>query len=348
MKRILVACDGTWNTARQADRTNVVRTHEAVLPRGEDGAPQLAHYVAGVGTKPWERVLGGVFGFGLSDNVRDAYRFVVEHFEPGDEIFLIGFSRGAYTARSTAGLIRKAGVLRRDLPGDGRGDRRGLDARVAEAYALYRTGQHPEDPDVVAFRRTHSHETRIRFVGVWDTVGSLGIPLSGVGLAALVNRRWQFHDTDLSSRIDTAVHAVAIDERRGPFTPAMWRTDGTARQEVEQVWFAGVHSDVGGGYAERGLADLSWTWLAGRAADCGLTLDPDVLAAARPDPDGVLHESRTGVYRLLRPAVREPGAADPDSESAATSALRRRPRRPTYAENLTAYRRSEAFRRTRA
>ena len=347
MKRIIVSCDGTWNSLTQADGTNVVRTHEAVLPRDDAGVEQRAHYVAGVGTKPWERLLGGAFGFGLSDNVKEAYRFIVEHFDPGDEIYLTGFSRGAYTARSAAGLVRKAGVLRRDLPDD----RRDLDDRVDEAYDLYRTGAHPDEPEVVAFRRASSHETRIRFIGVYDTVGSLGIPLDGFALANLVNARWQFHDTELSSRVDTAVHAVAIDEQRGPFVPTLWHADPAARaagQEVEQVWFAGVHSDVGGGYAERGLADIAWRWVAGRAADCGLALDADALAAARPDPDGVLHESRTGIYRLSRPAVREPGAVDPASEHAAASALRRRPRRPTYASNLTAYRRSAVFQKLRA
>lgn len=347
VKRIIVNCDGTWNSLSQAECTNVVRTHEAVLPRDPAGVEQRSFYVAGVGTKPWERVLGGAFGFGLSDNVKEAYTFIVEHFDPGDEIYLTGFSRGAYTARSAAGLVRKAGVLRRSL----RGDRRSLGERIDEAYDLYRTGAHPDEPEVRAFREANSRETRIRFIGVYDTVGALGIPLQGAALANLVNRRWQFHDTDLSSRVDTAVHAVAIDEQRGPFVPTLWHTDPAARhegQEVEQVWFAGVHSDVGGGYAERGLSDISWTWVAGRAADCGLALDPDALAAARPDPDGMLHESRTGIYRLTRPAVRELGAKDPACEYAATSALRRRPRRPTYAPNLTAYQRSSVFQKLRA
>lgn len=332
MTRLVVCCDGTWNTARRAAPTNVVRLHAAVAATGPDGLAQRAHYVQGVGTRPFERLVGGVFGFGLSANVQDGYAFLVEHFEPGDELFLVGFSRGAYTARSLAGLVRNAGVLRREHAD-----------RQDEAYALYRDrAEHPRGEASTAFRARFSHETRIRAVGVWDTVGALGIPLGGLDTVRRLNARWRFHDTALSSRVDAAFHAVAVDERRGPFVPTLWQDDPAAAAEgrrVEQVWFAGVHSDVGGGYAERGLADVTLLWMADRLAECGLALDPGALSPQEvvPDPLSPLHDSRTGVHRLTRPVTRSLGEVAPGSELAASSAVERREQDPSYGPNLGAY-----------
>ncbi len=336
MKRLVVCCDGTWNTAVQAAPTNVCVFHDAVAPAGDDGVQQVCHYVQGVGTKPWERLLGGVFGLGLSDNVKEAYHFLVDNFEPGDELFLVGFSRGAYTVRSAAGLVRKAGILRAEHRD-----------RVDEAYDLYRTGERPSSAGPARFRAAYSHETRVRFVGVWDTVGALGIPVTGFAPSAWINRRWQFHDTDLSASVDGAFHAVAIDERRATFEPALWHKQADAGdQRVEQVWFSGVHSDVGGGYDERGLADVTLTWMADRAAELGLTLRDDALAPLRlrPRVDDEIHASRTGIYRLQKPLTRALGVTDPDTELAASSAVARQERDPSYAPNLRAYRAGRHFR----
>src|SRR5262249_26159885 len=126
-KKIVICCDGTWNTRDQKSPTNVVRIHDAVLPTDADGRAQVAFYHQGVGTNGWDRLIGGAFGFGLSRCVRDAYRFVVEHFEPGDELYFFGFSRGAYTARSAVGFIHNCGILRPEYAG-----------KVDEAYAVYR------------------------------------------------------------------------------------------------------------------------------------------------------------------------------------------------------------------
>lgn len=286
MKRLVVCCDGTWNTASKAAPTNVVRLHEAVAERGDDGVDQRSYYVEGVGTKPLQRMVGGVLGLGLSANVQEAYRFLVESFEPGDELFLVGFSRGAYTARSLAGLVRNVGVLRREHG-----------TRQDEAYALYRDrAEHPDGEVSASFRARWSHETRIRVVGVWDTVGSLGVPLGGLDVVRRVNRRWQFHDTSLSSRVDAAFHAVALDERRKAFVPTLWQplqeAPQTGEQRVEQVWFSGVHSDVGGGYAERG-AGRPDAALDGRPAG-------GVRPGPRPRPPG----AATGGPRPVRPSPR--------------------------------------------
>ncbi len=273
--------------------------------------------------------------------MKDTYRFIVANFEPDDELFFFGFSRGAFTARSTAGLVRNAGILRSKYA-----DR--LDA----AYALYRDRTaHPRGTESQLFRRSYSHETRIRFIGVWDTVGALAIPLNGLRWVNAFNRRWQFHDTDLSTTVDAAFQALAIDEKRRPFEPAVWRQQENAQhQRLEQVWFAGVHCDVGGGYPDGALADIALLWMADRARFCGLGLRPDgfpsvVPAGAtneavvvRPDAMGELHESRTAFYRLLPPFVRPIGKKDPVHEYAASTAMQRRAKDPRYAPpGLVAY-----------
>src|SRR6266498_1352423 len=305
-KRLILCCDGTWNTAEQKSPTNVTKLYNALAREDAAGNEQRPFYHVGVGVKPSERLRGGTFGFGLSRNVKDTYRFIVENFEPDDELFFFGFSRGAFTARSTAGLVRNAGILRRECAD-----------RLDEAYGLYRDRtSHPRGTESQLFRRSYSHETRIRFIGVWDTVGALGIPLNGLRWVNAFNRRWQFHDTDLSTTVDAAFQALAIDEKRRPFEPAVWRQQEDAQhQRLEQVWFAGVHCDVGGGYPDAALADIALVWIADRARSCGLGLRPDAfpsvvpagatneVVVVGPDAMGELHESRTAFYRLLRPFV---------------------------------------------
>lgn len=315
MKRLVLCCDGTWSSPWQRSPTNVVRFYNALAERGPDGAHQVASYRKGVGTTPFERLRGGIFGYGLSREVRNAYAWVVEQFEPGDEIWALGFSRGAFTARSTVGLIRKAGVLRRDEAG-----------RVDEAYDLYRRSDvRPSDPAPTAFREAHSHETRIRFVGVWDTVGALGIPVSRVPLLRRINQKWAFHDTQLSSHVDAAYHAVAIDERREPFRPTLWEARATEApdQVVEQVWFAGTHSDVGGGTKDDVLADLTLWWMQQRALAEGLGLRDDAQARDPRWTTGPIHESRTGVFRLSKKLERPIGVVDPEHERASSTAVER-------------------------
>jgi uncharacterized protein (DUF2235 family) len=304
-KRLVICCDGTWNTPDERGGgvtrpTNVTKLALSVLPRSSQGVEQRVFYHRGVGTGRWDHIRGGALGVGLSHNVQDAYRFLVQNYEPDDEIFLFGFSRGAFTARSTAGLVYHAGVLRSEC-----------EARIGDAYDLYRQRavNHIES---VLFRRTFSWEPRITFIGVWDTVGALGIPLPGGPLVDLVNKRWGFHDTALSPLVDFAFHALAIDERRGPFTPTLWTSTEPENKRVEQVWFSGVHSDVGGGYPDGGLGDVTLTWMMKRATQCSLELrdgtmiphdrDPDdpLSFAVRPDPLGEIHESRRGPYLLVR------------------------------------------------
>jgi uncharacterized protein (DUF2235 family) len=345
-KRLVLCCDGTWNTPDQQVGgrpcpTNVTKLALAVADVGADGREQRVAYRRGVGTTRRERLRGGAFGFGLSRVVKDSYRFLVENFEPDDELFLFGFSRGAYTARSVAGLVRNAGVLRREHAD-----------RIDEAYALYRDRKtHPRDTESRLFRRSYSHETRIRCIGVWDTVGALGIPINGARWVNAFNGRWQFHDTDLSTTVDAAFQALAVDEKRRPFEPALWQRQADAGdQRLEQVWFAGDHCDVGGGHRDAALADIALLWMANRAHSCGLTFRPDGFPSAGtgrgrddrpvvgPDPLGQLHDSRRWFYRLQPAFARPIGMKDPANEYAASTAVRRRDKDPDYAPaNFTAY-----------
>jgi uncharacterized protein (DUF2235 family) len=319
VKRIAVCCDGTWNVANQEHPTNVVKLALAVKKEDSEGVAQQVFYSAGVGTTRGARIRGGAFGVGLSRNVRECYRFLVENYEPGDRLFFFGFSRGAFTARSAAGMVRNCGILRREHAD-----------RIDDAFALYRArgrDLHPRGTEATLFRRSFSHVTRIHFIGVWDTVGALGIPVLGrrIGFARLINRRWGFHDTTLSRTVDLAYHALAIDEERGPFEPAMWHRQEKAHdQTLEQVWFAGAHSDVGGGSADPSLSEIPLLWIADKAAAAGLDFDDpyfsgtlrpgrdakDEREEARhivPSPTGPIHPSRKRLYKLIRRHTRAPG-----------------------------------------
>ncbi|KPC60739.1 DUF2235 domain-containing protein [Streptomyces chattanoogensis] len=309
-KRLIVCCDGTWNLADQPSKTNVTKVALSVLPRSAAGVEQRVYHHRGVGTSRWERLRGGAFGLGLSRNVLDAYRFLVHNYEPGDELYLFGFSRGAYTARSLAGLVRNSGILRRENAD-----------RVKEAWGLYRDRvEKPSGAASTLFRRAFAHEPEIHFIGVWDTVGALGIPVPGPRwfkpVVGMVNRRWAFHDTALSSHVKAAFHALAVDEQRTAFEPTLWIPQPGAAdsgQELRQVWFAGVHSDIGGGYPETSLSDIALLWMVHHARRHGLEFDTEALSPAGPrekSPDrsiefrvrplvmGELHDSRTGLYRL--------------------------------------------------
>lgn len=312
MKRLVICCDGTWNRADQVRDgelcpTNVVKLAYSVAPRDDDDIPQIVYYHHGVGTgNVLDRATGGAFGEGLDENLFAAYRFLIGNFEYGDQIFLFGFSRGAYTARSLGGMIRKCGILRRSAF-----------SAYAQAIEIYRDAAHPDEDAPSAFRQSHSvcegEGLPIQMIGVWDTVGSLGIPLRG--LRSLTRRRYQFHDTALSRSVRYACHALAIDEHRAPFEPTLWaltEKDRDREHAIEQVWFCGAHSDVGGGYPAAGLSDIALEWMLGRAAAAGLHLIPrsGMAFPMRPRTCATVHESRRGMYRLTRGINRSIGIAD--------------------------------------
>ena len=293
MKRIIVCCDGTWNNPEQKHATNVAVIARLILPADPSGDPQVVFYDWGVGSSKniTDRISGGAFGEGLDRNIRDGYRFIVHNYEPGDKIYIFGFSRGAYTARSLAGLLRNAGVLRKSNA-----------HLIPKAYALYRSRHTPNAKRSKEFRTDHSHQDQeIRFVGVWDTVGALGVPLKVLNF---LNKKYAFHDTKLSSIVEAARHAVAIDEKRESFTPTLWEVRNT-NLDVQQVWFPGVHCDIGGGYKEKGLADHALQWMIAEAKKAGLAFDNGFVAArVKPDSLDTKHTSYKGAYWLLGKAPR--------------------------------------------
>lgn len=298
MKRIVICCDGTWNTPEDKTPTNVITLTRAIAPQGKVTGTgiditQVVFYDWGVGTgNLGEKISGGAFGAGLDKNVQDAYRFIVHNYVKGDELFIFGFSRGAYTARSLGGLIRNCGILTRDKA-----------HLIPRAYTIYRSNAGPDVPTAVSFRNQYAHHKdsqgerpAIIFMGVWDTVGALGIPL--VFLKGLNEKKYQFHDTELSSITKNSYHALAIDERRGDFKPVLWTNLPKQGQHVEQLWFCGVHSDVGGGYEETGLSNCALHWMADKAMGHGLGLNKQYLTEFKPNPLGKLHRSKKGAYNF--------------------------------------------------
>lgn len=293
MKRIVILADGTWNSPDDGESTNVLRLARAIKPR-EQGVEQVAFYDWGVGTDR-KKITGGLSADGLDKNIQDGYRFLIHNYDPGDQLFFFGFSRGAYTVRSLAGLIRNCGLLRRQFAD-----------QIDDAYKLYRKrgkNSHPDAEDSRRFRENYAVDdlTHIDFVGVWDTVGALGVPISA--LEWLNSTRYEFHDTEPSKIIRRARHALSIDESRHDFSPTLW--DPKPGLDLKQVWFAGVHSDVGGGYKARGLSDCAFDWMLGEARAAGLALEPYLSGEVRKNPFARQHNEYKGLYRLRGEKVRE-------------------------------------------
>lgn len=334
-RNIVLLSDGTGNSAAKARKTNVWQLYQA-LDLGDDD--QIAFYDDGVGTSGFRplQLLGGAFGWGLSRNVRDLYEFLCRHYREGDHIYIFGFSRGAFTARTLAALIGKCGILdcSKAVPGRrGRflqlNTREGLKAGVKLAYRSYRRGYSAPVaklfrwlrdrifgavPAPAAFRSRFSfaEPAAIKFVGVWDTVDAVGLPIDE--LSTLVDQVFyphRFPDQDLSDQVERACHAIAIDDERHTFHPVLWNERGTADSErISQVWFAGMHSSVGGGYPENDLAYVSLQWMMGEvgfdpARDQGLRFDPDSVRDIdhRTQPLGKMYDSRRGlgVYYRYNP-----------------------------------------------
>lgn len=329
MKKFAIFCDGTWQSLRKKTPTNVVKLARSVAAMSAGGHPQLIYYDEGVGVGSnvsaladgMIEAIGGAFGRGLDAKIEDAYQFIVLNYEPGDEIYVFGFSRGAYTARSLCGLIRNCGILRREC----------FD-KIPEAMERYRNSIHPQNPEMVEFRgrftydlaagsEDHaavnitdqdlkaagaSQQTRaqlyqyrpsksyqIAYAGIWDTVGSLGIPKRFDLLS--FNDEHRFHDTKASSLVSSIRHAVAANEQREFFdlTPynnidtlnIEWATrtgwdcvSATSARFVpyhlrpyQQRWFPGDHGSVGGGQEEDALSNLTLRWIAEGARWAGLT-----------------------------------------------------------------------------
>jgi uncharacterized protein (DUF2235 family) len=270
MKRIVLCFDGTWNKPAdenlpvdQQIETNVSRFYRSISDTGADRIRQVKWYDEGVGTHWFDRFVGGAIGAGLEFNIIEGYKFLAEQYEDSDEVYVLGFSRGAYTARSLVGMIRNCGLVHNNLVG----------LRVGIAYGIYRTRDDgPDSRTARLFRSAFSREIPIQFLGVWDTVGALGIPLDII--ENLNAKFYEFHNTDLSSLVKNAYHAMAIDEHRKDYDVCLWTPREKPQQTVEQRWFVGAHCDVGGGYPDRRLSDITLRWMQEKARALGLALTP--------------------------------------------------------------------------
>ncbi len=296
MKRLVVCCDGTWNKPDSQTITNVEKMARTVQsdPGATGGAHQLVYYVSGVGAGSYaaDRLLGGAFGFGLFHNVIACYRFLAQNYEPGDEIFILGFSRGAYTARSVAGMVGRVGLLTKLAL---------VEERLPAAVHLYARTDAPEGAfgaSVDEFKHDHCHPAKVSFLGVFDTVGALGVP-------GFMRHAPRFHDIQLSTQVLRARHALAVDETRVKFAPTFWEAAEeptgapTEDARVKQVWFEGAHSDVGGGYRETGLSDTSLLWMAREAHHAGLVFDVPLLTHyVNSGSDPIRHNPLNRMYKV--------------------------------------------------
>ena len=283
MKNIMICCDGTGNEYGP-NNTNVVKIFELA----DKGKPdeQLCYYDPGVGTGGWgsdyvkiplRKIKGKAAGSGLQENINDAYKFLMRRYEEGDKIYLFGFSRGAFTVRSLAGMLHKCGLLRERL-----------DNMVPYAAKMYNRAGNDEIAE--GFKNTFSIPCPVHFIGVWDTVKSLFLNAGG-----------RFHDASLNDEVAYGFHAVSLDEKRKRFQPSLW----DPRDDVEQVWFAGVHSDVGGSYDDASLSDIALRWMADKAMAKGLLLNETTVDKIIGDPRGQAHDSYENFWLLLGKKIRE-------------------------------------------
>jgi len=296
-KKIALFLDGTWNVV--SNNTNVWRLKTLC----EETETQIAYYSAGVGTQLGTAAVGGGIGYGLDQGVIDAYEWLIEHYNDNDEIFILGFSRGAYTARSLAGLISKCGLLKIGSP-----------LGVGELYDRYRLGT-----DVKTIRELQRAEKEkkapsnlqekwllkyckaipVRFIGVWDTVGALGIPIGHV--KEISTNSYNFLETDLRINESFAYHALAVDEHRKKFAPTFWTTPVLKSgadaypprpiEHVEQRWFVGAHADVGGGYNGNLLSQIPLKWLMDKAINHGLQFQEKIQLDGSEITDPSVHDS---------------------------------------------------------
>ena len=352
MKRIIICCDGTANKPDAEYVTNVVKVARGVAGMSADGVTaQVVFYDQGVGSHGLkDSITGGALGHGLAKNIHEAYRFIVLNYSPGDELFLFGFSRGAFTARSLSGLISKFGVL---------------DAtevqQIRPTMDRYRDGRSRSD--------AKTHAVRIKFLGVWDTVGAMGVQTnriagtlgwwtgSALGSAARafswIPKRWTpdylrrkfagtgrsvskrlrlpkgkyaFLNATLSEQVENGYHAVAIDERRPIFDVVLWNKEPDADQHIEQVWFSGVHTEVGGGSSNEHTSAIALEWMSARARGHGMAFtkafddDVDKLLAAAKQP---ISGSPPGLWRIAGRLWRTIGSSGTQTESIHPSAISR-------------------------
>lgn len=293
MNRIVICADGTWNrpeTDLSKDfPTNVLKVARAIKPVATGKISQQVFYDWGIGSY-YNPTIAGATGKGLHKNILDDYRYIVQNYSPGDELYFFGFSRGSYTIRCLCGLINNCGILKRPDA-----------ALIQTAFEHYKKpgpAHAPEGEKSLEFRDHYAHKSRkIKFVGVWDTVGAMGIPISFLGL---FDDKDEFYDTKIGKNVSIARHALAIDEHRSDFVPTVWIPQ--PEMDIQQVWFSGAHSNIGGSYkADKDgclLSDIPLQWMLREAKKAGLSLEKHLIQNIKANPLATLHDSRRSFYRV--------------------------------------------------
>ena len=283
VKNIVVCCDGTMGKYDSEDEnTNVVRLFERL---DKDGEKQISFYDPGVGTHSFEKNIisrrvdkakMAAFGTGIRSNIEDAYRYLMDQYEPEDKVFLFGYSRGAYTVRALAGMLHKCGLLTK-----------GSNNLVPYATRVYKGGSN----EVAAgFKNSFSRECKPHFIGVWDTVASIG----------WLWWRTYFSNQRLNGDVSYGYQALSVDEKRGHFQVAIWDENDIAEsQTIEQVWFPGFHADVGGQKADRCISDITLQWMLRQARARGLKLRDAWEESLHPNPSGEIKPSHRNIWQLL-------------------------------------------------
>jgi uncharacterized protein (DUF2235 family) len=289
----------------------------AIRPRARDSVDQVIFYHDGLGTRgPMDKVTGGAFGTGIETNIRNLYRYILYNYESDDELYFFGFSRGAFTVRTLIGFMNLVGLVEKDD-----------DYYVPDIYHCYEKGERPGSPAwEKAFHNTSGTRAcpLIKFVGVWDTVGALGAPGAIGKVASWFNgNKYAYHDVGLNRHVGNAYHALAIDERRKPFTPTLFVRPPNWSGVLEQAWFPGVHSNVGGGYRPDGLANEALHWIVSKAEALGLEVDHAYLDKFEPHFDSKLHDSMSLKYRVFGPLLRPLGRQREDGECVHAAAIKR-------------------------
>lgn len=301
-KNIIIFSDGTGQDGGKGNNTNIYKLFNMIEDRTDE---QIAFYDAGVGTG-WHKITGNISGVGLSKNIQQCYRFIFDNYEAGDHIILFGFSRGAATVRSLSSFIHYFGILPKSRP-----------KLIKRAYKIYKKSS-GETRKKLADEFVEKHHTmwaNVHFLGCYDTVSALGVP--NKTLALIIDKvtwfKHNFHNYDLSPSVRHAYQALAIDDERKTFSPKLWSsktgmvkaTDDKANnnkieQTIRQVWFCGMHTDVGGGYKEQELSDIPLVWMTQQAVEKGLKIYPKHKIKIKEDVNGEMHNSREGIYKLYR------------------------------------------------
>jgi uncharacterized protein (DUF2235 family) len=287
-KNIVVLSDGTGQLGGKNYNTNVYKLFNLLEDRTDR---QIAFYDPGLGTD-WRKITGNISGRGFSKNLLDCYRFIFQNFEADDQIYLFGFSRGAATVRSLSGFLHLFGILpkcREDL--------------IQQAYSIYKI-RNADQRVKRAEELVEKNSTmwcKIRFLGVWDTVAALGLPLKWASYFLDRFFPHRFHNFQLSDSVEYARHALAIDEERKTFHPTLWDKlgPGEPKDRLKQVWFSGVHTDVGGGYKEDELSNITLCWMIQEATAKGLLLYQNGKHYERfrscvSDANGTMHNEQSG------------------------------------------------------